>query len=124
MHRILVTVLTPVPERPGLCAWCAQFFDELGLARRAAAEAGPGLPEDDGAMWHQLVLWAERLTEIHLGRLRVRFLSPATPLGLWYILRHRIRRFPAFIFPDGGAVMGWNPERVEGRIDELVIRPG
>ncbi len=124
MLCILVTVLTPVPERPGLCAWCARLFDELGLARRAAAEAGPGLPEESGVLWRQLVLSAERLTEIHLGRLRVRFLSPATPLGVWYILRNRIRRFPAFIFPDGQAVIGWNPEEVEARIDELVARPG
>ena len=124
MHRIVVTVLTRVPERPGLCAWCASFLDELGLTARARTEADPALPEEDGAAWRSLVAWADRLADIHLGRLRFRFLDPATPLGVWLVLRHRIRRFPAFIFPDGSVVTGWQPASVESQIDELVARPG
>lgn len=123
MHRILITVLTRVPAQPGLCPWCAPFLDELGLTGRAAAEAAPQLPDEHGAAWQGLIVWAERLADIHLGRLRFRFLDPATPLGFWLVLRHGLRRFPAFLFPDGSQVIGWDPEAVESRIDELVARP-
>ncbi len=123
MHRILITVLTRVPGRPGLCAWCAPFLDELGLTGKAEAEAGPELPAEDAAAWHALLVWAEHLAHIHLGRLRFRFLDPATPLGLWYVLRHRIKEFPTFILPDGSRVAGWNPQGVEARIGDLVARP-
>ncbi len=55
MQRILLTILTPVPGRPGLCAWRAAFLDELGLTRRAGGETGTGLPGDEAAAWQELV---------------------------------------------------------------------
>lgn len=123
MHRILITVLTRVPARAGLCAWCAPFLDELTLTARATGAPRQALPEEDLPAWRQLLAWADQLIDLHLGRLRFRLLDPATPLGLGYLIRRGIRQFPAFIFPDRTVVAGWDPKAVEDRVDALIGRP-
>ncbi|RMD59077.1 hypothetical protein D6833_12035 [Candidatus Parcubacteria bacterium] len=39
-------------------------------------------------------------------RLRVRWVSPWSLRGLWLAWRHRVRRFPAVVFPDGWVAQG------------------
>lgn len=53
--------------------------------------------------------WATETGERYQGQVLIRIIDYQSLVGLWRVLRHRIRRYPAFLL-DGQKFMGWEEE--------------
>lgn len=64
-------------------------------------------------------LWAllDAIAGRFRGRATVYIVDPLSPQGLLRLLRHRIRRFPAFVIGGREVVTGWDLESIARRIE-------
>jgi hypothetical protein len=69
-------------------------------------------PEDVKEEFLRLSGWIRALHSRYGNRVMIRLIDPQSPSGIWKVLRHRIRRFPAFLVDGAEWIRGWegNPE--------------
>jgi hypothetical protein len=94
-RRIVLEIVTPyagmIRHMPGGFAYADQMLSESGLAGRL----NQALDTDDEALWlRRCLAYLDRRFQRWL---QVRFIEPLTPLGLFKVIRHRIRTYPTFI---------------------------
>jgi hypothetical protein len=64
-------------------------------------------PEEVKTAFLRVSDWARALDGRYGRQVSIRLVDPQSPLGLWRVLRHRIRRYPTFLI-DGTEVVGWD----------------
>jgi hypothetical protein len=74
-------------------------------------------PEDIKAEFLRVSDWIRTVRGQYGSRVLIRLVDPHSPAGMWKVLRHRIRRFPAFLVDGAERVVGW-----EGDPDAVVNR--
>lgn len=94
--RVVLEIVTPhagvIHHMPGGFAYADQMLGESGLAGRL----NQALDIDDEALWLRRCLY---YLDRHFQRwLQVRLIEPLSPLGLFKVIRYRIRTYPTFIF--------------------------
>jgi hypothetical protein len=94
-RRIVLEIVTPhagmIHHMPGGFAYADQMLGEAGLANRL----NYALDTDDEALWLRRCLY---YLDRRFNRwLRVRLIEPLSLLGLFKVIRHRIRTYPTFI---------------------------
>jgi hypothetical protein len=57
------------------------------------------------------------------NRVAIRLVDPQSPAGIWKVLRHRIRRFPAFLVDGAERIVGWEGDP-DGAIARALARQG
>ena len=70
----------------------------------------------------QLSDWIHDLKRLYKHRLLIRLIEAQSLTGIYKSLRHRIRRYPAFIIEGKETVSGWDKARLEGLLDRHVPR--
>lgn len=74
-------------------------------------------PEEFKADYLQLSDWIRKTRKTYGERVVVRLVDAQSLLGMWKVLRHRIRRFPTFFVDGAERIVGW-----EGDPDGAVRR--
>jgi hypothetical protein len=118
---VAVEVLAPTLEGPGLCSGCELILGEAGVGG-ARIQQPSDYPADWRADHERLVAL---LTDIHRcygAGVRIVWLDPASPAGLWTGLRHGVRRYPTFIVGGRRKVVGCESAALRGEIDAILSR--
>ena len=93
-RQFVITVVTRGDDleqsMPGGFAYAEQMFEEAGLR-------DPARDPLAGDLWRRLRILRRALQREFGNRVRVRVLSPWTPWGLWFVVRHRLRDFPCLV---------------------------
>ena len=115
---IRLEIITPLPTTLRPCLSCerlmeAQLGDQVHL--EMLREYPPELREEA----ERLRLWVEDLLRRYGNELQVRLLDPQSLEGLWKCLRHRVRRYPAFIVQGRRRVNGWDRAALEQAMEEV-----
>ena len=69
------------------------------------------------AEYLRLSEWVRMIRKTHGQRVVIRIVDPQSLGGFWKVLKHRVRRYPTFLFDDGERVVGWegDPDGALGR---------
>lgn len=91
---LVITIMTRGDDLgqhvPGGFAIVDEMYAEAGL--RDSITAG-----QSSSIWKQVRIFQRALQKEFGGRVRLRILSPWTPDGLWFVVRHRLREFPVVV---------------------------
>ena len=120
-------VLTYAPTEFYHCQHCEVVWDSVGFGKHIRADQRrDALPPDLQAEYGAIADWVASAHARFGDRLRVSVVDVASVEGLVKSLRHRARRFPAFIVDGRERVVGFDPERLnailERRLEEAHTR--
>lgn len=117
---ILLEVLAPILERIGLCFTCQVVLTGAGMDRGQDA-----YPEEWRSDFEATLGVVRRLSEIGRSNLVIRWADPRSLRGLYLSVRHRIRRYPAFILGTGERFVGLDAAPIlVARLQALVSERG
>ena len=80
-------------------------------------------PEDVKQEFLRVSNWIRTMRARHGNRVAIRLVDPQSPAGIWKVLRHRIRHFPAFLVDGAEWILGWEGDP-DGAIARALTRQG
>lgn len=98
---ILLEVIAPIPDRIGLCFSCQVVLQDAGMDHGHDA-----YPEEWRVDFERTLALVRRVSEALGPDLQIRWSDPRSMRGLYLSLRHRVRRYPSFILPNGVKLIG------------------
>ena len=120
MRPILLEIVTRMITTYDPCRNCKVLFDKAGLDRKLYQgeldEYPPDLKEDNG----KLSVWIRELSRLYKHRLRINLIDVQSLLGFYKSLRHRIRKYPAFIVEGKQTYSGWDRNQLEEILDKHI----
>lgn len=120
MKPILLEIVTRAITSYDTCRNCKVLFDKAGLDRKLRQgemeEYPPDLKEDNA----RLSDWIRELSRLYRHRLRISLIDVQSLPGFYKSLRHRIRKYPAFIIEGKEAYSGWDRSRLEEILDKYI----
>ena len=112
-----VEILTYAPTEFYHCQHCEVVWDHLGVGQPVHAEQrAAGLPADLQAEYAAISEWVHDVQQRYGSRIRFSVVDAASVEGLVKSLRHRARRFPAFILDGKERVLGFDRDRLEAAL--------
>ncbi|MGQ9648016.1 MAG: hypothetical protein ACUVWO_15935 [Thermodesulfobacteriota bacterium] len=126
MKPILLEIVTRVLTTYDHCHHCEVIFDQAGLDKKFHQQEVNEYPPDLMEEFVRLSEWTKELTRLYKHRLLIKLVDVQSLLGIYKSLRHRIRRYPAFIIEGKEVYMGWDKTRLESLLDEYIkkAQPG
>ena len=110
-------ILTYAPTEFFHCRHCEDVWDHVGIGKRIHAEQRQSLlPPDLQREYAAISDWVLDARERYGDRLSVRIVDAASVEGLVKALRHRTRRFPAFILDGRERIVGFDRERLDAAL--------
>ena len=120
MKPIFLEIVTPVVTTYGHCRHCAPFFQQSGLQKQFDQKTANDYPEDLKEEFVRLSDWIRELCKLYQHRLLIKLIDAYSPVGFYKSLRHRIRKYPAFIVEKKETFIGWDRNRLEEILDGYV----
>jgi hypothetical protein len=77
-------------------------------------------PEDLKEEFVRLSNWIRELSKLYQHRLLIKLIDAYSPVGFYKALRHRIRKYPAFIVERKETFIGWDRKRLEEILDRYM----
>jgi len=122
MKPILLEIVAQMIITVDQCAHCSILFHQTGIRQRHRQQEFDEYPKDLRDESAQLSDWIHDLKRLYKHRLLIRLIEAQSLTGIYKSLRHRIRRYPAFIIEGKETVSGWDKARLEGLLDRHVPR--
>ncbi len=114
-----VEILAYAPTEFYHCQHCEIVWDHVGFGKGLHAEQRESaLPPDLQAEYAAISRWVSEAHERYGARLFVTVVDPASIEGFFKSLRHRSRRFPAFIIDGEERVVGFDRERLDAALQK------
>lgn len=114
-----VEILAYAPTEFYHCQHCEIVWGHLGFGDRLHREQrNSALPDDLQAEYAAISEWVQRAFDRYGERLTVRVVDAASVEGLFKAIRHRARRFPAFIIDGGERVVGFDRARLDAALEK------
>jgi hypothetical protein len=113
---LLIDVIVQIPTTFVQCSGCELLFGLSGMSSTFHNEQLNAYPEDLREEAAALVAWTRHLRERFGRRVQVRLVDAMSVRGVWLSLRHRVRRYPAFIV--GGRVVQIGLD--QGKLDAAI----
>lgn len=112
---VRLEILAYAPTEFFHCLHCEAVFDHVGLGPRVHAEqrASGLLPPDLEREYAAISDWVVDALDRYGARLSVKVVDAASLEGVARALRHRIRRFPAFVINGRERVLGFDRDRLD-----------
>jgi hypothetical protein len=118
MARVEVEILTYAPTEFFHCQHCEVVWDSVGFGQRIRAEQrSAALPADLQAEFTAIADWAGAAHERYGDRLQIKVVDVASIEGVIKALKHRTRRFPAFIVDGREAIVGFDAQRLDAVLE-------
>jgi hypothetical protein len=110
-------ILTYVPTEFYHCQHCEVVWEQVGLGQHIRAEQrGAGLPADLQAEYEAISEWVGRAHQRYGDRLEVKLVDVASIEGVFKAIRHRARRFPAFVVGGRERIVGFDPDLLDAAL--------
>ena len=122
MKPITVEVVTNMITVLGHCRSCKSLFDESGIESEVHKEALDEYPKELKEEFLQLSDWIGELARLYRHRISVSIIDAKSFLGIYKALRHRFRRYPAFIVNKKDVLVGWDRQRLSDILDAHIQR--
>jgi hypothetical protein len=115
---VQVEILTYAPTEFYHCQHCELVWDSVGFGKRIRAEQrAQALPADLQAEYTAIADWAATAHEQFGERLQIKVVDVASVEGVIKAVRHRVRRFPAFVVDGREAIVGFDSERLNSALE-------
>ena len=98
---ILLEVIAPILDRIGLCFSCQVVLQGAGMERGQDA-----YPDKWRREFEATLALVKQAVATYGSDLTVRWSDPRSLRGLYLSLRHRVRRYPAFVLSTGEKFVG------------------
>jgi hypothetical protein len=122
MTRVALQVVTPLPIDLFLCRPCEQFLDLAGAGAPVHQETLGQYPQDLRRVAAELSSCLAVLRKRYGESIRVEVIDPQSLAGFILSLRHRVRRYPAFIV-NGHRISVVEPHLLEGALQPFLSEP-
>jgi hypothetical protein len=114
-----IEILAYAPTEFYHCQHCEVVWDHLGLGERLHREQrASALPDDLQAEYAAISHWVGRAVDQYGERLTIKVVDAASIEGLFKSIRHRARRFPAFIISGSDPIIGFDERRLDAALAE------
>ena len=100
------------------CKNCRLVFEEVGLKSKFHNQEINEYPDDIKDEVLRLSDWIRDLVRRFPNDVQFKIIDAMTPLGVYKILRHRIRKLPGFIIEHRKTYSGWDSKALEALIDQ------
>jgi hypothetical protein len=115
---VQVEILTYAPTEFYHCQHCEIVWDSVGFGQRIRAEQrNNALPADLQAEYAAIADWVAEAHQRYGELLRVNVVDVASIEGVIKAVRHRARRFPAFIVDGRERIIGFDPDRLNDALE-------
>lgn len=111
-------VIMPIPTTYRQCLSCEVFSGDA-VGEKVRQEMAAEYPAEFLVEFERLMGWIDELSLRFGPSLQIRVVDPQSLEGLWKCLRYGVRRYPAFILPDGRKVVGWERAALEQALGEM-----
>lgn len=113
-----VEILAYAPTEFFHCGHCEFVWNQVGVGGRVHAEQRRSglLPPDLQAQYDAISDWVLDALDRYGGRLAVKVVDAASVEGVLKALRHRVRRFPAFVLDGHQRIAGFDRGRLEAAL--------
>jgi hypothetical protein len=122
MKPISVEVVTNLLTVFSYCNRCRPVFTESGFESKVNMEALAEYPKDLREEHNQLFDWIQEITRLYKHRVRIIIIDAKSLMGIYKSLRHRFRKYPAFIVDREDVMAGWDREKLFDILDAHLQR--
>jgi hypothetical protein len=120
-----IEILAYAPTEFYHCQHCEVVWGHLGLGERLHREQrASALPEDLQAEYAAISHWVTGAVDRYGDRLTVKVVDAASIEGLFKAIRHRTRRFPAFIFDGKQPIVGFDEAKLDAALAQRLGTEG
>lgn len=123
MDSIQLEVIYPLPQSWGFCLTCEVMLDRAELGDGPYERGLEEYPADWQEEYQRLASLFVNLSSKYGDNVLIRVIDPRTVQGMISALRHRVRRYPAFIVQGTPAFSGWDEERLLSLLDNAGAVP-
>jgi hypothetical protein len=120
MKPISVEVISPMITTLSHCNRCELVFRESGVAEKTNREALQEYPKDFREDSLRLSALIDDLLTTYRHRIRIQLIGAQSFYGLYKLIRHRIRKYPAFVVNNRDVCTGWERENLEALLDRHI----
>jgi hypothetical protein len=114
---VRVEILTYAPTEFYHCQHCEFVWDSVGFGRGVRAEQrAAGLPADLQAEYAAISDWVAETHQRYGDRIRFDVIDVASIEGVFKAIRHRARRFPAFVVNGSERIIGFDRRRLDAAL--------
>jgi hypothetical protein len=110
---IRLEILALVPTSYDQCASCETLYDQAGIGEKVHQEMLRAFPAELLQDHARLSSWVEELSRSYGASIQIRVIDPQSGVGLYKCLRHRVRRYPAFIINGKTKHTGWDRDALD-----------
>lgn len=100
------------------CKNCRLVFEEVGLKSKFHNQEINEYPDDIKDEVLRLSDWIRDLVRRFPNDVQFKIIDAMTPLGVYKIWRHRIRKLPGLIIEHRNTYSGWDSKALEALIDQ------
>lgn len=110
-------ILAYAPTEFYHCQHCEVVWDSIGFGKRIRAEQrSQALPSDLAAEYTAIADWVGEAHARYGDRLEVNVVDVASVEGVVKSIRHRTRRFPAFVLDGSERIIGFDRQRLDAAL--------
>lgn len=106
------------------CSHCQVFIDGVGVGEQVHTQDLQSFPEDFVHDWQRLSDWVLDLAATYPGQLVIRITDAQSLQGLWRSLTRGVRKYPTFIVDGKEKYHGWERERLNNMIEQVLVADG
>jgi histone acetyltransferase (RNA polymerase elongator complex component) len=117
---ISLEIVTPVMTTFDHCRHCEIIFEETGLDKKFHQKEMNEYPQDLKEEYIKLSDWIHELGRLYKHRLLIKLIDAQSILGIYKSLRHRVRKYPAFIVGGKETYIGWDKNKLENLLDKHI----
>ena len=118
MKPIRLEIVTRVLTTFDHCSHCEVIFDQAEINRKFHQRDLNEYPQDLTEEFTRLADWIRELNHLYKHRLLIRLIDIQSLLGIYKSVRHRIRKYPAFIINGKETYTGWDKSQLEHLLDK------
>lgn len=117
MGSVRLEILAYAPTEFYHCQHCELVWDSVGFGKRIRAEQrSQALPSDLTAEYAAIAGWVGDAHARYGNQLEVKVVDVASIEGVIKSIRHRARRFPAFVLDGSERIIGFDRQRLDAAL--------
>ena len=121
MDPISVEVIAPTVTDLFHCLHCEAIFDRTEVGPRVHREIQDEYPQDLKDDFQRLSAWLIELVRRYGDAVRIKLTDPQSAEGFVKCVRHRVRRYPAFIVAGRKRYVGWDKTAVDQVLRDSIL---
>jgi len=123
MAPVLIDVITPIPEKPGLCGTCELILTQANFGIRSETQRNEDMPPDWLEEYGRLMKFISTIVQDYGKGVRIHIFDPRSLQGMWKSLRHGVSRYPTFIVAGQLKISGLSQEQVSQALNKVFEAP-